>query len=615
MMANDILSIPETFLMDGFADHLVAWAVEAGAPRETLTPLRQLAREICASTSEGHVCMALNEVCTPDALSQTRKLLLSTLVVGTPDAPGLMPLILDEENRLYLHRYYDYEVRLARRLLFTQASTLPHAPAVTLARLNTFFGKPVKNEPIDWPRIAAALALHGKLLIISGGPGTGKTTTIVNLLACLLEDNPDCRIALTAPTGKAAARMQETVRDRAAHLPQNIQSRLPTESFTIHRLLGATSGKGDFRYHAKNPLPVDAVIVDEASMLDISLATQLFEAIPTDARIILLGDKDQLSAVEAGAVFSELSADPTLTPDCKDRLINATGMTAQDIAPQAPRKTSGLQDCVVWFTRQYRFASDSAISQLARHVSHGNAESAIALLQKTSGTELQWIDDQGKAPSEHTSDLMIKACTDYLQAVMTHPADTSLVFDAFDRFRVLCAVKDGPRGVDAINRLMDRYFRLSLNDPRYASERMLWYPGRPVIVLRNDYVLKLFNGDIGITLMDRSQAAAQPMVYFPDKEKGFRAIAPARLPEHETAFAMSVHKSQGSEFDSLLLIMPEMPTRVCTRELLYTAITRARNHVAISANENVLKQSIASQTHRNSGLASRIKEAAKASFQ
>ena len=237
-------------------------------------------------------------------------------MVGTPEAPAAHPLILDDDGRLYLHRYFDYERRLARRLMRAFARPDGRHRQGRRRRSSTACSPPTRsgwaNRP-DWQKIATALALERRLTIISGGPGTGKTTTVVNVLACVLAGNPDCRIRLAAPTGKAAARMLEAIRNAAAHLPADLRERLPAESFTVHRLLGVLPGSGEFRHHAGNPLPIDLLVVDEASMLDLALATKLVEAVPPAAHIILLGDKDQLAAVESGAVFSELSADPTLS--------------------------------------------------------------------------------------------------------------------------------------------------------------------------------------------------------------------------------------------------------------------------------------------------------------
>ena len=250
-------------------------------------------------------------------------------MVGTPDAPDTCPLILDADGRIYLHRYFDYERRLARRLMKPSPGRTGTIGIEAQALLDALFATNAKRlgDRPDWQKIATAMALLRPLTIISGGPGTGKTTTVVNVLACVLAGNPDCRIRLAAPTGKAAARMQDAIRKAAGHLPAELRDRLPAESFTVHRLLGWLPASGEFRHNADNPLPLDLLVVDEASMLDLALATKLFEAVPTSARIILLGDKDQLAAVESGAVFSELSADPTLSAACVEALSTITGIT------------------------------------------------------------------------------------------------------------------------------------------------------------------------------------------------------------------------------------------------------------------------------------------------
>jgi exodeoxyribonuclease V alpha subunit len=313
-------------LAEGFAQHVERWArrlqaegsaggqgdfpdpVSHGAGAATRPPtekdfaiLRHAAHQTSLATSNGHVCLMLSDLAPSPSEGgqgwghhppeQLRESLRSTRVVGTPDSRGACPLILDDDGRLYLHRYFDYEVRLARRIM--QAAGTPPRAVSPAARdlLNTLFPAREGDE-VDWQKIAAALALRNTLTIISGGPGTGKTTTVVNLLACLLTQQPHSRIALAAPTGKAAARMTEAIRQRAGHLPEDLRDQLPTESFTIHRLLGVNPSRAEFTHHAGNPLPYDALIVDEASMLDLALATRLLEAVPASTRLILLGDKD-----------------------------------------------------------------------------------------------------------------------------------------------------------------------------------------------------------------------------------------------------------------------------------------------------------------------------------
>jgi len=684
-------------LAAGFAEHVVHWARRLQADDATLEVLRRCAHATSLATSNGHVCILLSELADssrslsgegqplspstsgagqdlspspsgggqgwehlPDAAT-LRSTLLSTGVVGTPDHPAALPLILDEDGRLYLHRYFDYEVRLACRLM--QAAEAPPRAVTPAARalLDSLFPSAPDNE-VDWQKIAAAMALRGSLTVISGGPGTGKTTTVVNLLACLLTQEPHARIALAAPTGKAAARMIEAIRQRAGHLPPDLHPRLPQESFTIHRLLGANPGQGRFTHDAANRLAIDALIVDEASMLDLALATRLLEAVPASARIILLGDKDQLAAVEAGAVFAELSADPTLTDECRRALADLCGYAPERIAPPAPAHVSPLHDAAVWLTKNYRFPADSAIAKLARYINEGRAEEAMALLREaraatanaasasqplapssssTKGTQqaktknarkrtgdsaslslfpelepaaagvgpiapnrdrdtsIQWLDpDRG----DNALDAILAGYASYFEAVRRGPTDVDAIFRAFNQFRVLCAVRDGPQGANAINEQVARSARVAMvlgaaaDRPEPGSP---WYAGRPVVVARNDYALKLSNGDVGIALPD---AAGGLSVFIPDAANGYRSVPTMRMPPHDTAFAMTIHKAQGSEFERIVVLMPARPSRVLSRELLYTAITRAKAAVTVHARAEILGIAIGATLRRESGL-------------
>ena len=612
-------------LAEGFARHVERWALAQGADGDTARAAGHAASALSLATTEGHVCIALRDLSAmPDGPTNGltngpmdapswRRTLLASGVVGTAELPGSMPLILDGDDRLYLHRHFDYERRLAHRLMRALgAGSQVEGDGTTLTRrLGELFaahdaedGR--QRDSADWQQLAAALALRGRLTIISGGPGTGKTTTVVNLLACLLELDPACRIALAAPTGKAAARMTEAIRQRASHLPEAIRARLPVESFTVHRLLGVTPAAGGFVHHAGNLLALDALVVDEASMLDLALATQLLEAMPASARIVLLGDKDQLSAVESGAVFSELSVDPSLSEGCIQDLAALTATPVEHIRPPAPMAPSALRDAVVWFDRNFRFASDSGIGRLAALVNAGDAEQALAWLGSHADSSVRWIADGSSAPSAPSLQAMVAGYAPFVDAVRRDTGDQAAITAAFARFRVLCALREGPRGVGALNRHLERQFRAALRSGD-GIETSPWYAGRPVLVLRNDHVLKLFNGDIGITLPDE---AGELAVFFPEPAGGFRAVAPVRLPLHESAFAMTVHKSQGSEFDEVLVLLPEQRSRVLTRELLYTAVTRARGTVTVCAGSGVLAAAIESTTRRHSGLLARLREAA-----
>jgi len=609
-MSASFIQTPDQALAEGFAHHVVRWARESNAPGHTLDALRAAARATSLATASGHVCTYLVDIVAADESldeSSLRKALLESGMVGTPETPGTHPLILDSDGRLYLHRYFDYERRLARRLMMSSPNPTADIEKVVKALLDRLFAANAKRlgDRPDWQKIATALALERRLTIISGGPGTGKTTTVVNVLACALAGNQDCRIRLAAPTGKAAARMLEAIRNAAAHLPSDLRERLPAESFTVHRLLGVVPDSNDFRHHAGNPLPIDLLVVDEASMLDLALATKLVEAVPPAAHIILLGDKDQLAAVESGAVFSELSADPTLSNACVERLAAVTGIPAAHIVSAAPVKPTRLDDSVVWLTENFRFAKDSGIGRLAAHVNVGEAEAAIDFLRSRADPALEWIEDADGVPQAASLQRIIDGMKTYIDAARADPGNKVALFEALGRFRVLCAEREGPRGVVAINQFVGQHFRKALDHPLDPGGRSEWYPGRPVMVLSNDYVLKLFNGDIGIVLPDGSETL---MVHFPDSDGGFRPVAPLRLPEHETAFATTVHKAQGSEFDRVLLMLPAKPNRVVTRELLYTAVTRSRSGVAIIGGAEVVEKAIVSPTRRYSGLVARLAE-------
>lgn len=610
MSAAESRHSSEHLLAAGFARRCLRWAKNPAAP-EVLERAAYLAS---FATTEGHVCTDLAELAedfpqhSPEAL---RTILLGSGVVGAAGADRLYPLILDGDGRLYLYRYFGYERRLARALwrLARGHEGLAPPPAAVREQLNALF--PARANGPDWQKLAAALALLGRLTVISGGPGTGKTTTVVNLLACLIAQNPDCRIALAAPTGKAAARMLDALRERAAHLPEPIRAKLPGAAGTIHRLLGVIPGSGHFRHCAENPLAVDVLVVDEASMLDLGLATKLVEAMPASGRLILLGDKDQLAAVEAGAVFAELSADPGLSPPMIERLAELAETDPGGIATAEPVQATPLKDCVVWFSQNYRFRSDSGIGRLAARVNAGEAEAVIAELRAGGEDGVIWREEgldsarleRGAVPGAGLIEALLAGYADYLAVMRSGEAAPETAFAAYNRFRILCAVRESPRGVAAVNRLIAREFRRRLG--LAGDERAEWYPGRPVMVLRNDYVLKLFNGDIGIVLPEPS---GELRVRFPDADGGFRAIPPARLPEHETAFALTVHKSQGSEFDEVALLLPDRVSPVLTRELIYTGITRARRAVSLIGAAPVLAEAIRRRTRRHSGLIARLAE-------
>ena len=587
----------------GFAQQVQAWSRRQGAGEAVAQLAADAAAALIHATSSGHVCLALSELLPATGVepSALREALLASGVVGTPQAPGARPLLLDSGDRLYLHRHFDDERRLARRLLRAAAAPPDEVDEDMAALLRSLFAanRAALAGAVDHQQLAAALALRRRLLVVSGGPGTGKTTTVVRLLALLLARDPACRIALTAPTGKAAARLADAVRLQAPSLPAALRERLPQAASTVHRLLGVTRAGGGFVHHAGHRLPIDVLVVDEASMLDLALAARLFDAVPESARIVLLGDKDQLAAVESGAVFAELAAAPWLDADCRADLASICGLAPDSLpAPQQP-DPGALPNSVVWFDHNHRFAADSGIGRLAADIQAGRSGQALAGLRDGRDPAVQWLADEGGSPGAACLERLREGFAPYLDAVRGHPADAAAVAAAFDRFRVLCALREGPRGVLAINAWMTR---------QAATGAAPWFAGRPVMVLRNDLTLRLFNGDIGFTL-PADDVEGTLRVHFPDPAGGWRALSPQQLPAHETAFAMTVHKAQGSEFDGLLLMLPAQPGRVLTRELLYTAVTRARRGLTLVGSAEVVAAAIGAPTRRHSGLLARLHEA------
>jgi exodeoxyribonuclease V alpha subunit len=597
-------------LAAGFAAHIGEWSSRQNGDIELAATVRAVAERVSLATSAGDVCIALPEIAIAldpaPGLDRLRDDLRASCVVGTAAAPGVHPLVLDEGDRVYLHRYFDYERRLAERLVRAARAPVMAVGAAARRRLVELFPPRSPGSDVDWQQLAAALALRRHLLVVSGGPGTGKTTTVVNLLGCLIAEQPHCRIRIAAPTGKAGARLLDAINQRAQTLPPELRAGLPVESYTIHRLLRPRRD-GGFRHGAANKLALDVLLVDEASMLDLALAVQLFEAVPDEARIVLLGDKDQLAAVESGAVFADLSADPTLSDDARRDLGALCGVAPASIVAPAPLALSALQDAVVWFRENYRFAPDSGIGRLAADIRAGAADRIVDWLAATGDPSIVWQQDGAAELTAELSEFVGARLAALFATVRRDPRDVEGITAQFAAFRILCATRTGPRGVDALNEFVTTRARAALGEMDEPGSRSPWYVGRPVLVTRNDYALGLMNGDVGIALPD---ANAGLRVYFPDGRSGYRPLPPARLPAHETAYAMTVHKAQGSEFDEVLLILPDRPSPILSRELVYTAVTRARHRVAIAACVEVLRAAITTPNGRRSGLLDRLRAAA-----
>jgi len=564
--------------------YFAVWLREQGCTSETLEVLAAL---VSQQSGEGHICIHLAHLdelfsewpislkVQMESASQPEMIaaLVDQSLLG--DGSKLTPLVLDK-GRLYLYRYWLHECQVAQTLL---ARSLPVATdhAFLDNALNDLFG--VNQHETDWQRVAAATAVQRKVAIISGGPGTGKTTTVTKMLAIYLllqqrlspHNQPVIRLA--APTGKAAARLSESIATakHGLNLSDDILAGLPEQGTTLHRLLGARPAEHGYRYNAENPLHVDLLVVDEASMVDLPLMAALLSALPQSARLVLIGDRQQLASVEAGSVLGDLCAIPD---DPAERTF----------APS-----------VAFLKKSYRFCEDSGIGALAKGVNSGEIKAVREVLNR--GYQDLEVIPAPTSDNERLIAEMLKRYAPYVQAVEQHQEPFELL-KLFGTFQVLCGQRRGVLGVETLNPLFEKALVMKHN----VSMNGRWYAGRPVMITRNDASLGLYNGDIGITLLDKMTGRFK--VWF-DLGGKLASFSTSRLPSHETVFAMTVHKSQGSEFDHVLLVLGE-DNRVNSRELVYTGITRAKKKCILYGAIKTLESSTQKPTLRMSGLAERI---------
>ncbi len=511
-------------------------------------------------------------------------------VVGKPG--GRTPLILDRHGRLYLERYWWFERQVADAL---RARARSSPPVVDRDRLRAGLGRLFpRTGGIDWQRVAAAVAVLQHLCLISGGPGTGKTRTVTAILALLVEqaEGVPLRMALAAPTGKAATRLSESIRTAKAGLSVTEQTldRIPEEVVTLHRLLGYRPGRATPRHGADNPLHLEVLVVDEASMVDLPLMARLLAALPDCARLILLGDKDQLASVEAGRVLGDLCGRGRATGYSPGLCAEIAAVAGDRLVP-ATAPGPDLSDRILVLRESWRFGKDSGIGALAGAVNRGDADASLKIL-----ADDRYPDIGLEAPRlQVLADLIKQRLVPVLRRVLTSP-DPQAALPALERVRVLCALRSGPQGVARLNERLAQ----ALEAAGLIRRDGEFYAGRPIMLTANDHALRLYNGDVGLVLADPGSGSAL-RVFFATAE-GIRRILPSRLPAHETVYAMTVHKSQGSEFDEVLLVLPETGSRALTRELIYTGITRARKRVRLLATEERLRAAIARPLVRASGL-------------
>lgn len=485
--------------------------------------------------------------------------------VGHDQAPSAM-LVLDG-SRLYLARYHEAECRLALSI----QRRVHHAALVEAPGLAAEFARLFPSDPerTDWQAVAAQTALELPLVFVTGGPGTGKTTVAARMLALLLHADRSRTVAIAAPTGRAAARLVESIGAAAEReqLSAAVRAQLPTTGATLHRLLGYQPWNETFRHDASHPLPHDVVIVDEASMVDVLMMDALFRAVRPDARLIVLGDPDQLASVDTGFVLGDV--------------VRASA------AATASASGSPLARAVVRLRHSWRFGAQPGIGALATAMQQGDWPAVARALEPG---QYRDVSIQGWSPATLQA-ATADAFAAYIASETPHDALHTL-----SRFRVLAATREGPRGVQGLNAQFERTLR------RAGRATMGWYDHRPVLITANDPSTQLFNGDIGVTLRVNGVVG----VHFLQSDGQVRSLPPSRLPAHETAWAMTIHKSQGSEFDMVVLVLPEQDSPLLTRELLYTGVTRARQRVVLLGEAPPLRTGVERSVARSSGLVDRL---------
>jgi exodeoxyribonuclease V alpha subunit len=574
----------------------VAFAAAAVQAGHTCADLPRIAARVFLDVEGNELPVKL-----PPAAEWVKALEQSPLVNrGDAEPDAVRPLVLDARGRLYLRRYFDYERGLAEALL-ARTSEAPGALDGVLLRsgLDRLFPREPKNQ---LQRVAALVGVLRRLTVVSGGPGTGKTFTVAKILVLLQEQalaagRAPLRIALLAPTGKAAQRLGDAIRENLARVDcaPGVREAIPVQASTLHRALGFRPTRPTrFRHDARDPLAEDVVVVDEASMVDLALMAKLVRAVRPDARLILLGDKDQLASVEAGAILGDLYA--AGSPEFSERFAGEVQrLTGETLPVSSSAKTSPLADGMVELLHTHRFAGDGGIAELARAVNAGSSARALEVLARGGSVALRPVateEELGRA-------LRPLVLERFGELAALGPLER---LARLDGFRILAAHRRGPFGVETLNDWAEAVLALSPH-----ARKGGFYDGRPLLVTANDYQVELFNGDIGVIApSDASRADAPLSAWFRGGEGGLRQLSPACLPSHETAFALSVHKSQGSEFDEVAFVLPERASPILTRELVYTAITRAKKKVNVFGSVDVLRQAIETSVARASGLRDRL---------
>ena len=577
---------------------------------ETLAPFAYL---LSKKLQEGHICIhkndpALNsnEIPYEPPFNAANLNAIHQLVGSSKD---IRPFIL-HKDQLYLQRYFNYESTILHKIgaLLKSEITQQEDRKNELMKISVLVKSLQANYPIntsldgdsiDWQLSAALLGVLNNFTIITGGPGTGKTTTVAKILSLLLTINPLCKIALAAPTGKAAMRLAETLKQTSLPVSQQIKERFSQlKPNTIHRLLNPIADTIYFKHDQSNPLVYDVVIVDEASMIDVALFAKLIDAIGPDTRLILLGDKNQLASVEAGSMFGDLCK----TQDSLNRLSQESADFINQFITDPKRKiadtfinttTHPLTEHIIELQRSHRFSSTGGIGKFSNAIIT-NKEAVLKDFILSKNEPAVIIDT-------NRDNILFESFANGYRDYLLEP-NISLALQKLNHIRVLCAVREGPQGIYATNRLIESY----LTKQNLIDTKDEFYENRPIIVTRNYTDLALYNGDIGII---RKDSNGNMRAWFEDSDKNLRSVMPGYITGAETVFAMTIHKSQGSEYNQVLVILPpNSGSQLLTRELLYTAVTRAKEKVIVQSSENILLETAKGSVTRASGIIHRFEE-------
>lgn len=591
--------------------------------------LYQLSKKL----SEGHICLDISSITKdelvdnpygnayPDIKNQDFDGLLTNLSDTDSMSPATKTPFIRLGHLFYIQRYFHYETMILQRIVSFIKKEKELRPALKRAveankesLLNLFNNKQPQNnnnQSVNWQLISVISALTQQFTIITGGPGTGKTTTVSKILAMLFTMQPDLKVALCAPTGKAAARMAESLQQAGKQYSSGLQLKFTElEPSTIHRLLGPQRNSPYFRHNAADPLPFDLIIVDESSMIDAALFAKLFDAIGPDSRIILLGDKDQLASVEAGSLFGDICGTllniSKLDINSNDQNFSfnqfsaATVTWINSLLPEgetvlSSQHTSEVNDHlliehIIELSHSHRFSDDRGIGKFSKAIIQNQPKTILSFFEGK--------DEQVQLDTDYSNALFESFVKGY-ESYINEP-DIAIALNKLHHLRVLCAVREGEQGLYVVNKRIERY----LVRKGWIQTVEEFYINRPIMVTSNNPALQLFNGDIGIIRPDQ---AGILKAWFDNGDESVRPVTPGYITQLETVFAMTIHKSQGSEFNAVMLILPKAEKmQLLTRELVYTGITRAKTKVILQASKELLLLAASTFIDRGSGIAERM---------